>query len=410
MAERYASPQKHDSRYHDYSRVVDVSRRGKPRVAPLPRISESSSSKRPASSHAASRRESSLPIAKRRTGFVGRVVGALTGKRPIVASSRKAPAQSPICRAEPKKAGNSALRAVVASASAKVKRTEVGNAHFLVSRNPKALVDRTIRDISDAGVEVYPMPVGKGSYGTVFEGELKSASDFASLARSGKFVHRTGSISTVGKNDDLAIKIQVVHRASQIQELERESRVHMYVTKKARSIAPVFHVAGFMPDNWTYVTITSLVAGRSLCPLVDKKFTAAGFLKVERAIQTLWGIGVLHCDLHCNNIMVDENGNVKIIDFGRSIILPPDLRPKKVRDALDNEYQTRLQEFANDVLRNRVIGGNGNYGVVNKTSPGGWKVMSDKFQYSDNVQALRVLWKKLPESERRRFKAPVARA
>lgn len=381
MSGRYASPDKDDAAHHEYCRVVSTKNGTKKVVYP------SSSKKSP-----------NLPS------------GAKSGKKGLVSKLRAAlvrPSALPPVRVE-RKSPKSGLPG--APASGRVSASKVGRAPSAASLSPRALVDKTVRELNFAGLSVYPRPIGKGSYGSVFECDVSNLAEFSAFARNGGLVHRTGSPDSINENDDLAVKIQVVRNATELSNLERESRVHQHVSRFAKSVAPTFYFAGFSSSNWTYVTITSLVKGGSLCPIAERRLTAAGFRKIERAVMNLWGVGVLHGDLHCNNIMVDSKGEVKIIDFGRAVVIPKDMRPKKISEALNRGFQARLQAHGNAEIRNRVQRGNANYFVMDKSAPGGWAVLNDKFQYSDDVQALRVLWKKLPDSEKRKFEVKVSEA
>jgi hypothetical protein len=392
---RYRSPEANARAHHQYCRVVDLKGGGKKTVC-----SGSKSAKPKLASGPASASASASGARDEKRGFAAKNRAAF-GKKKTSSSAKKSVPKSNGSNA------NSSTRLPGEAAIRRVTEKNIGNAHYLATRSPGMLVNRTIETMSNkAGIEVYPRMLGKGSYGAVFEGELKSAVDFRAFVRAGGIVHRTGDASGITLDDDLAVKIQVVLHASELKNLERESRVHQHVTRFARSVAPVFHFAGFLPETRTYVTVTSLVGGGgSICSIADKKMTAMGFKKVEKAVMNLWGIGVLHGDLHCNNIMVDGKGNIKIIDFGRAIIIPKNARPSKVSEALNLCFQLRLREIGNEAIRRRVRAGNDDYYVMNKTGPGGWKILDNKFQYSNDVQALRLLWKKLPEAEKRKFVA-----
>lgn len=79
--------------------------------------------------------------------------------------------------------------------------------------------------------------------------------------------------------------------------------------------------------------------------IVKKRLGAAMFVRIERAIVSMWRAGVAHVDLNPNNIIVRPNGTVTIIDFGISETLPRALVPKSDKAAMDLAYQDRLLEF-----------------------------------------------------------------
>lgn len=51
---------------------------------------------------------------------------------------------------------------------------------------------------------------------------------------------------------------------------------------------------------------------------VEKQETYRMIREISSALEYLHSRNVVHCDLNPGNIMVDQNGNVKIIDFGAS--------------------------------------------------------------------------------------------
>jgi hypothetical protein len=402
MMGRYDSPAKHSAAHHEYCRVVPLSGGGTKVSCSASGNKRTTSPEKSAQKTSAGKRESPNRTSSKKRGIAEKIRAAFSRKRPDGAKPL------PPVRVEvERKSGAKSGGIPGAPASVRVTEKNVGRAQHLADRSPGKLISRTVETLEKSGFGMYPAAIGKGSYGTVFRGELRNPTSFRTFSKSSGFVHRTGSADDLREGDDLAIKIQVVRSASELGDLERESRVHQHVTKFSRDLAPVFHVAGFVPENWTYVTVTSLVKGGSLCPVAERRLTATGFRKIEKAVMNLWGIGVLHGDLHCKNIMIDSGGNVKIIDFGRAVMIPKNMRPKKISEALDRGFQTRLQGYGNDAVRKRVQRGNSNYFVIDKKD--GWKVLDDKFQYSDDVQALRVLWKKLPDSEKKKFEVRIER-
>jgi RIO-like serine/threonine protein kinase len=67
------------------------------------------------------------------------------------------------------------------------------------------------------------------------------------------------------------------------------------------------------------------------------------FAAVQAVVVTLWQRGIVHCDLHEDNIMaarhrVDNALHVRLVDFGHSIVLRPEERDRlgeALRDTTD---------------------------------------------------------------------------
>ena len=91
----------------------------------------------------------------------------------------------------------------------------------------------------------------------------------------------------------------------------------------AGPITPAFIASGYDAKTNLFVTAMELAVGNTLD---DEHPVRWMFTAVENAVHTLWLLGVVHLDLHPDNILVDmDTRSVKIIDFGRSRYLraPP---------------------------------------------------------------------------------------
>jgi tRNA A-37 threonylcarbamoyl transferase component Bud32 len=71
--------------------------------------------------------------------------------------------------------------------------------------------------------------------------------------------------------------------------------------------------------------------------------------KVGESISKMHDAGVTHRDLHMNNIFVDKKGNVKIIDFGESLLVK-DLSSKKTTDFFENDIGRVVNNLTNLLL------------------------------------------------------------
>jgi serine/threonine protein kinase len=79
---------------------------------------------------------------------------------------------------------------------------------------------------------------------------------------------------------------------------------------------PLFPKLHFQNEKFIVV---DQVNGYTLAQLRDAgyKLKDAQFRQLEKAIEECYASGIIPHDIHLNNIMLDQNGNVKIIDVGR---------------------------------------------------------------------------------------------
>jgi serine/threonine protein kinase len=81
-------------------------------------------------------------------------------------------------------------------------------------------------------------------------------------------------------------------------------------------VHPLFPKLHFQNEKFMVV---DQVKGYTLAQLRDAgyKLKDAQFRQLEQTIEECYASGIIPHDIHLNNIMLDENGNVKIIDVGR---------------------------------------------------------------------------------------------
>lgn len=83
--------------------------------------------------------------------------------------------------------------------------------------------------------------------------------------------------------------------------------------------------------------------------------------KVCEKIRELENCGIIHNDLHSNNIMFDKDGEPKIIDYGRSYLLPDIINHDKIIELLQNRRKNArfvnnfIDEFNGRKLSNNLV-------------------------------------------------------
>lgn len=154
----------------------------------------------------------------------------------------------------------------------------------------------------------------------------------------------------------------------------RESSAHKQLSGRAcmdvprcssicvKNYIPQFFFSGVVVDvrgrTYTY-NVMSNAGDRNLRKWLDEhggRLSAQEYVQVERAACSLWLNGVVHGDLHRNNIMYDPaTKRATIIDFGMCVILPqPMSRDVKARVAQGIEEGVRsLAEIFRSPNRSR---------------------------------------------------------
>ncbi|GAQ92461.1 Protein kinase-like protein containing BRO family, N-terminal domain [Klebsormidium nitens] len=132
-------------------------------------------------------------------------------------------------------------------------------------------------------------------------------------------------------------------------------------------VPPIFY-AGLLDGGekgMVFITVMGEAPGvvlREFLTRRSNRLTGFEYALIERAILTLWLLGVVHADLHEANIFIDEKSEkVTIIDFGYALILPK-ARATQVRTALDqganmntlwNDKKTGLRMNVNAIQAGR---------------------------------------------------------
>jgi RIO-like serine/threonine protein kinase len=101
-------------------------------------------------------------------------------------------------------------------------------------------------------------------------------------------------------------------------------------------IHPLFPKLHFQDDKFIVV---DQVKGNTLAEIRDAgyKLKDAQFRQLEQAVEECYAQGIIPHDIHLNNIMVDPDGNVKIIDVGRFFYSDhKEDYQEKIREDLEN--------------------------------------------------------------------------
>ena len=118
------------------------------------------------------------------------------------------------------------------------------------------------------------------------------------------------------------------------EESAHENTVHSKLATQQCSSSALACISNFVPEFYvSFVTklddkvhecITLMgSAGMTTIKNARKAGVSAEFYaRAEQAICALWLAGYIHGDLHLQNIMTDDKGNVKLVDFGFATKMP----------------------------------------------------------------------------------------
>lgn len=203
--------------------------------------------------------------------------------------------------------------------------------------------------------------IDKGSHGKVFLTRVtKEVKNLTQQA-----IYKSGSMPDIGT--EVAIKL-VTASPKEVRgkrlEAAREASWHRALSRApcskvpqcskelcvARHV-PKFHWSGMVIDKaygrHVFIFIMGFVKGTTLNKVVaqqDTKISAQEYVKIERALCSLWWNGVAHADMHRDNILMDTRGEPSVIDFGHAITLPEEIKTK-VRKQLVAAMQSNVRSL-----------------------------------------------------------------
>ena len=258
--------------------------------------------------------------------------------------------------------------------------------------------------------------IGRGAHGKVF------LINSISAARKGLEILQDRLASKVHgqpmlPGESAVVKIMKYHPSLSWQDwvsvCTHEAQVHAYLnrptscvnlpctTQKVCSadIVPRFHLGGVDVQHGVFVIVMGIVSGASpLLSLIDqRKISAQMYVNVEKALITLWLLGVAHGDMHRENILVRAaDSKPIIIDFGMAVLLSKELRPV-LRQSVTNALTSSSTSIANSAWYKRNMLGTYVNSVLSHKRKFKW--------YNPDGKLLRVLWNYVPAGEREKIPA-----
>ena len=199
-------------------------------------------------------------------------------------------------------------------------------AHYEEKRKAEVLPTNTILHDS----YVIGKCLGQGGFGITYIGwhinleKIVAIKEFfpAGIATRNTLDHsariNTACISLVGEGVEEAYK-------KDLESFMKEARLLAKI-----NLPNVVDVTDCFEENGTAYIVMSYVPGQSLKdyqrnvggPMQEDKMLKC-LRPVIRSLQKLHGLGVIHRDISPDNLMMDENGNIILVDFGAARLVTP---------------------------------------------------------------------------------------
>ncbi len=147
----------------------------------------------------------------------------------------------------------------------------------------------------------------------------------------------------VSNGRDEAIKILRQEVADPQQLLRFKTEFRTLASLEHASVIRV-HDFGILQDRFPYFTM-EFFAGRRITEFFDGQNWAALYdviLQIASGLHHIHGLGIVHLDLKPSNILVSDDGQAKIMDFGLAI---------ESRQVFDRQIRGTLQYMAPEVLK-----------------------------------------------------------
>jgi serine/threonine protein kinase len=191
--------------------------------------------------------------------------------------------------------------------------------------------------------------LGSGEFGRVYAVSGKFASsllDHVDTMYFGKFKQVPAGKTVVvklmqapEKNVQLWLKNAMRELFIQQHLSKAISKVIQGKTFDVKKYVPQVYFGGYIRSSREFIIAMELQPGKTLLDvqsLANKKH----YLEIERAYISMLLNNVVHMDFHSGNVMIDDDGNIHLIDFGGAVLLSDVLTTSKLK-----KFKKRLYKF-----------------------------------------------------------------
>ena len=138
--------------------------------------------------------------------------------------------------------------------------------------------------------------------------------------------------------------IKICHEVTDAQQILRfKTEFNTLASLDHASVIKVYDF-GVLHDRYPYFTM-EYFAGKKITEAFDGQnwsFLYDALLQIASGLHHIHGLGIVHLDLKPSNVLVSDDGTVKIMDFGLAI---------ESRQVFDRQIRGTLQYMAPEVLK-----------------------------------------------------------
>ncbi|KAF2186956.1 Pkinase-domain-containing protein [Zopfia rhizophila CBS 207.26] len=160
--------------------------------------------------------------------------------------------------------------------------------------------------------------IGKGSYGRVFKGKNRTTNGLVAI----KII----DIDKVDYEEMTTKNLQETLKEISILQQLRDSKARPYVNiiEEARTVHnELWIISEYASGGSVHTLMKPTMTLQN--PGLDEKYIIPIARELALGLKFIHEAGVLHRDLKCNNILINEDGTVQLCDFGVSGTLEPDI-------------------------------------------------------------------------------------
>lgn len=241
-------------------------------------------------------------------------------------------------------------------------RTHPNYQHMPISKHVYKKVSPTVpvHDITFIPAD----PIGQGVFGDIYRLGTKTARELIGRIHGSRGQYTSDQdMFTVFRSLPPLNKEFVVMKI-QIISSDTYNELKIMETLQGLPFIPKLYAAGnvILHGEYRHIILMEFIDGVTLREaLFDTRYNKAKIEReINKALIQMWKRGVIHADLHWNNIMVDKKSNIHIIDYNFS---HETQHIQDVAQSMPNDgnarklWKNHLEDYANTIVRERKYRG-----------------------------------------------------